>query len=63
MKKYSDAFTRAVATFIFGALSSPIPAAVFDAAAWKFAVAAGVTAVINLVYRSAEAYLKSKGDI
>lgn len=53
---YKEAFKRAVATFIFGASSAPIPAAVFDAASWKFAAAAGVAAVWNLVVRWAQVY-------
>lgn len=56
---YRDAFRRAVATFVFGAFSSPFSAAVFSVDAWKVAASAGVAAVINLAYRSAEAYLKS----
>lgn len=54
---YKDGFTRAVATFIAGAASAPIPAAIFNWASWKVVVAAGITAVINLVVRWAQAYL------
>ena len=61
--KYKDSLKRSVATFLFGALSTPVSAAVFDIAAWKFAIAAGVTALINLAYRSSEAYLNSIEDI
>lgn len=53
---YKEAFKRAVATFIFGASSAPIPAAIWDVAAWKFAAAAGVAAVWNLLVRWAQAY-------
>lgn len=54
---YSEAFKRAIATFAFGALSSPVAASVLDVEAWKAAVAAGIAAVLNWVYRTAEAYL------
>lgn len=55
---YKDALKRAVATFVFGALSTPVGAAVLDIAAWKVALSAGITAVVNWAYRTAEAYLK-----
>ena len=60
---YSDALKRAVATFVFGALSSPVGAAVLDISTWKIAVTAGIAAVVNWAYRSAEAYLKSVGEV
>jgi hypothetical protein len=53
---YQDAIKRAVATFAFGALSTPLSSAVLDVSAWKMAIAAGVSAVLNLVYRTVEAY-------
>lgn len=53
---YKEALKRAVATFIFGASSAPIPAVMFDAEAWKFAAAAGVAALWNLIIRWAQAY-------
>lgn len=55
---YKDAFKRAVATFVFGALSAPIGAALLDVSSWKIALTSGVAAVVNWAYRSAEAYLK-----
>lgn len=54
---HTEAFKRAVATFVFGALSTPLSAAVLDVEAWKVAVASGLAAVLNWVYRAAEAYL------
>lgn len=54
---YKDAIKRAVATFIAGAASAPIPAAIFHWAAWQVVVSAGVAAVINLVVRWAQAYI------
>lgn len=57
---YKEAFHRAVATFIAGASSAPVPAAIFDVAAWKFAAAAGLAAVWNLAVRWAQAYLGGK---
>ena len=53
---YSDALKRAVATFVFGALSTPVSAAVLDLNAWKVALASGIAAVVNYAYRLAEAY-------
>ena len=58
---YKEALKRAVATFIFGASSAPIPAAIWDVAAWKFAAAAGVAAVWNLLVRWAQAYMAEIG--
>lgn len=62
---YREALRRALATFVFGAFSSPFSSAVLDVSTWKVAVSAGVAAVVNLAYRSAEAYLKSfpEGEI
>lgn len=57
---FSEAAQRAVATFIFGATSAPIPAFVFDKSAWLFVVASGLSAVWNFLYRWAEVELKSK---
>lgn len=54
---YRDAVKRAVATFVFGVTSSPVPATLFDVDAWKFAAAAGVAAVWNLLVRWSQAYL------
>jgi hypothetical protein len=55
---YVDAAKRAVATFLFGALSTPVSSAVFDVSAWKVAAASGLAAVINFLYRAVEAYLE-----
>lgn len=60
---YQDAVKRAVATFVFGALSSPVGSAVLDVATWKVAVASGIAAVVNWAYRAAEAYLQENGEI
>lgn len=57
---YRDAFNRAVATFIFGASSAPVASAALNVDTWKFAVAAGVAAVWNLLVRWAQAYLGNK---
>lgn len=56
---YREAFNRAVATFIFGVSSAPIPSVLFDVDAWKFAAAAGVAAVWNLAIRYSQAYLNT----
>lgn len=60
---YKDALKRAVATFVFGALSSPVGAAVLDVSTWKVAVSAGIAAVVNWAYRTAQAYLDSVGEV
>lgn len=52
-----EAVKRAVATFVFGALSVPVSAAAFDADVVKSVLVAGVAAVLNLAYRAAESYL------
>ncbi len=59
---YGEAFKRAIATFVFGALSSPVAASVLEVEAWKAAVAAGIAAVLNWAYRTAEAYVSSFED-
>ena len=56
---YKDAFRRAVATFIFGVSTAPVSSAMFEVDAWKFAAAAGLAAVWNLIVRYAQAYLNS----
>jgi len=58
---YKDAFKRAVATFVAGASAAPISAAVFNVSFVTAAGVAGVIAVWNLVARTAQAYLASKG--
>jgi hypothetical protein len=55
---YHDAFKRAIATFLFGVSSAPVPATLFEVDAWKFAAASGIAAVWNLIIRWAQAYLK-----
>ena len=60
---YSEALKRAVATFVFGALSTPVGAAVLDISAWKVAASAGIAAVVNWAYRTAEAFLKSRNAV
>lgn len=56
---YKDAIRRAIATFIFGVSAAPVSSAMFEVDAWKFAAAAGLTAVWNLIVRYAQAYLNS----
>jgi hypothetical protein len=60
---YSEAVKRAVATFVFGALSTPLSAAVFDVSAWKVAAASGLAAVLNLAYRLAESYIQETEEV
>jgi hypothetical protein len=60
---YSEAVKRAVATFVFGALSTPLSAAVLNVSAWKVAAASGLAAVLNLAYRLAESYIKETEEV
>ena len=58
--KYSDSIRRAVATFIFAFVGVAAGSAtgqlqISDSALW-----AGVGAVLNFVYRAAEAYVNAK---
>lgn len=55
---YTEAAKRALATFVFGALTTPLSSAVLDVSAIKVAIAAGIAAVLNLAYRAAESYLE-----
>lgn len=59
---YTEAAKRALATFVFGALSAPATAAWLDTATWKMAAASGVAALINLAVRWSQAYLESFPD-
>ena len=52
-----EAAKRALATFVFGALSVPVSAAALDVDVFKTVLAAGIAAVLNFAYRAAEAYL------
>lgn len=54
-----EALKRALATFVFGALSAPVTAGWLDVDALKLALASGVAALVNFVYRAAEAYLEN----
>jgi hypothetical protein len=54
---YHEAAKRALATFIFGALSTPFSSTVLDVSALKVAAAAGIAAVLNFAFRAAESYL------
>lgn len=59
---YKEALRRAVATFVFGALSSPVAASVLEVEAWKAAAAAGLAALVNWVFRTVEAYVSTFED-
>lgn len=52
-----NAFKRSVATFVAGAVASPIASLVFDVGYWKVAAIAGLTAVVNLAGRAAQTWL------
>lgn len=53
---YREAFHRAVVTFVAGATSAPIGAALLNVSFFKAAGIAGVIAVWNWVGRSAQAF-------
>lgn len=59
---YIDAAKRALATFVFGATGALVAAPLLDVDTLELAAAAGVSAVINFAYRTAQAYLQSKGE-
>lgn len=59
---YTDAFKRALATFVAGATAVPLTAALIDVSTFKVAAAAGIVAVWNLAGRLAQAYLTSEGE-
>jgi hypothetical protein len=55
---YKDAFHRALATFVAGAASAPVSAAVLNLETVKFIIASGLAAVLNLLVRWAQVYLE-----
>lgn len=55
---YKEGLKRAVATFIAGAASAPISAAVLDVDTLKVLAASGLAAVLNLVVRWAQVYIE-----
>lgn len=58
--KYNDSIRRAVATFIFAFIGVAAGSASGQLEISNSAIWAGVGAVLNLVYRAAEAYIKTK---
>lgn len=60
---YTDAFKRAVATFVFAVTGVLVGGALGTVPVWESALWAGVGALVNFVYRAAEAYLATpKGE-
>lgn len=55
---YSDGLKRALATFVAGAASAPVSAAVLNVDTLKVLAASGLAAVLNLVVRWAQVYLE-----
>ena len=55
---YKEGFKRALATFVSGAASAPVSAAVLDVDTLKVLAASGLAAVLNLVIRWAQVYLE-----
>lgn len=53
-----DIFKRCSVTLVAGAISSPVASIAFEIAWWKAAAMAGMTAVVNLVGRMAQRWLK-----
>ena len=58
--KYKDSVVRAVATFIFAFLGVAVGSATGQLEISESAIWAGVGAVLNLVYRAAEAYIRTR---
>lgn len=52
---YREAARRAVITFLAGATSAPVSAALLDMATWKAIVVAGVAALWNWLGRTVQA--------
>lgn len=52
-----EALQRTTYTAVYGALGSPIASSVLSIAYWRAAAAAGITAGVNLVARSCQAWL------
>lgn len=61
--KYTDAFKRAVATFVFAFTGVLVGGALGTVPVWESALWAGVGALVNFVYRAAEEVVKTpKGE-
>ena len=61
--KYSEALKRALATFVFAFTGVLVGGALGTVPVWESALWAGLGAVLNFVYRAAEAYLNTpKGE-
>jgi len=58
--KYNDSIRRAIATFIFAFVGVAAGSATGQLEISDSAIWAGVGAVLNLVYRAAEAYIRSR---
>lgn len=61
--KYFDSVKRALATFVFAFTGVLVGGALGTIPVWESALWAGAGALINFVYRAAEAYLATpKGE-
>ncbi len=58
--KYNDSIRRAIATFIFAFVGVAAGSATGQLEISDSAIWAGVGAVLNLVYRATEAYIRSR---
>ena len=58
--KYNDSIKRAIATFVFAVAGVAAGTAAGDLDAGNSALWAGVGALLNFVYRAAEAYVAAK---
>lgn len=61
---YLSALKRSVATFVFAFTGSLAGLDLLDAdvEAWKIAAATGIGALLNLAYRTSEAWLREHGE-
>jgi hypothetical protein len=63
MTKFTAAFRKALATFVFATAGLLVGVNVFDAdvAFWQLVASTGIGSLINLAYRWAEAEIKKEG--
>lgn len=61
---YLDALRRSAATFVFAFTGSLVGLSLLDAGveAWKTALATGLGALLNLAYRTSEAWLREHDE-
>lgn len=59
---FKDIFKRSIATFIAGAVASPLSSVVFELDLWVTMAIAGITSVVNLAGRLAQRWLSENPE-